>query len=351
MAIELQRIVPGVKGDAGVDTGRTSAAKINAAFDALEEVANEQYPGKMDINGLNSAIDKLYFKPENLQLLSRVGELRYSQQYDTLELKTPYATIQLGQEMQEVSKNDHGDTIFNGRAVYISSALGANSLIKLSTSSNQDIAQKTFGVATVDIPANGFGAITTEGVVRDFNTSSFSEGDQLYLGIDGNLTNIEPVAPLAKVFIGIVLRSHVEFGSIYVKIRPIARLQKLSDVFAPVLTNGDVLVWNSTNARWQTFNLDSALASKVNLSGDQTITGVKTFETSPIIPEPTELNQAANKNYVDEKDSEIRDNFAFYLDTTAAFDIDSNYNLIFTKPDNVVDEFSINTSGELILTR
>lgn len=59
--------------------------------------------------------------------------------------------------------------------------------------------------------------------------------------------------------------------------------------------------------------LDTALASKVNLSGDQTITGVKTFEMSPIIPEPTELNQAANKNYVDEKDSEIRDNFAFYL--------------------------------------
>lgn len=56
MAIELQRIVPGVKGDAGVDTGRTSAAKINDAFDALEEVANEQYPGKMDINGLNSSI-------------------------------------------------------------------------------------------------------------------------------------------------------------------------------------------------------------------------------------------------------------------------------------------------------
>lgn len=351
MALELQRIVPGVKGDAGVDTGRTSAAKINAAFDALEEVANEQYPEKMDINGLNSSIDKLYFKPENLQLLSRVGELRYSQQYDTLELKTPYATIQLGQEMQEISKNDQGDTIFNGRAVYVSSALGANSLIKLSSSSNQEIAQKTFGVATVDIPANGFGAITTEGVVRDFNTSAFAEGDQLYLGSNGSLTNVEPIAPLAKIFIGIVLRSHVEFGAIYVKVRPIARLQKLSDVFAPVLTSGDVLVWNTANARWQTFNLDAALAEKVSLGGSQTITGVKTFATSPVVPEPTSANQAANKEYVDVKDSEIRDNFAFYLDTTAAFDIDSNYNLIFTKPDNVVDEFSINTSGELILTR
>ena len=70
-----------------------------------------------------------------------------------------------------------------------------------------------------------------------------------------------------------------------------------------------------------------------------------------MVPEPTSANHAANKDYVDEKDSEIRDNFAFYLDTTAAFDIDSDYNLIFTRPDNVVDTFSLNESGELILTR
>ena len=122
-------------------------------------------------------------------------------------------------------------------------------------------------------------------------------------------------------------------------------------MFAPVLTSGDVLVWNTANARWQTFNLDAALAEKVSLGGSQTITGVKTFATSPVVPEPTSANQAANKEYVDVKDSEIRDNFAFYLDTTAAFDIDSNCNLIFTKPDNVVDTFSLNEYGELILTR
>lgn len=351
MSLTLEKIVPGIKGDAGVDTGRSSANKINAAFEALEEVVNEQYPGKMNINGLNSLIDKLNFKPDTLTQLSNVGQLRYSPQYDTLELKTPFSTIQLGQEMQEIAKNAQGSTIFNGRMVYISSALGANALAKLVSASNQDLAQKTFGMATVDIASNAFGAITTEGAVRDFNTSAFAEGDQLYLGEDGNVTNIEPVAPLAKIFVGIVLRSHAEFGSVYVKIRPIPRLQKLSDVFAPTLTDGDVLIYDLANLRWKTFNLNNSFEGKVSLSGDQTIYGAKTFIESPIIPEPTELKQAANKEYVDIKDAEIKDSLNLYLDSMASFNIDDNYNLIFTKPDNVVDEFSINEYGELILTR
>lgn len=351
MSLTLEKIVPGIKGDAGVDTGRSSANKINAAFEALEEVVNEQYPGKMNINGLNSLIDKLNFKPDTLTQLSNVGQLRYSTQYDTLELKTPFATIQLGQEMQEIVKNDNGSIIYNGRMVYISSALGANALAKLVSASNQDLAQKTFGMATVDISSNAFGAITTEGAVRDLNTSAFSEGDQLYLGENGNITNVEPIAPLAKIFVGIVLRSHAEFGAVYVKIRPIPRLQKLSDVFAPVLTTGDVLVYNATSLRWETFNLDAALAGKVSLTGDQSISGAKTFVESPVIPEPVNANQAVNKGYVDIKDAEINDSLNLYLDSLASFNIDDNYNLIFTKPDNVVDEFSINTSGELILTR
>ncbi len=351
MSLTLEKIVPGIKGDAGVDTGRSSANKINAAFEAIEEVVNEQYPGKMDINGLNSLIDKLNFKPDTLVQLSNVGQLRYSPQYDTLELKTPFSTIQLGQEMQEIVKNDQGGVIYNGRMVYISSALGANALAKLVSASNQDLAQKTFGMATVDISSNSFGAITTEGAVRDFNTSAFAEGDQLYLGENGNITNVEPIAPLAKIFVGIVLRSHAEFGAVYVKVRPIPRLQKLSDVFAPVLNDGDVLIYDSSNLRWKTFNLNDSFDGKVSLSGDQTIDGVKTFTESPIIPDPVNTDQAANKGYVDAKDAEIKYSLNLYLDSMASFNVDDNYNLIFIKPDNVVDDFSINEYGELILTR
>ena len=52
-------------------------------------------------------------------------------------------------------------------------------------------------------------------------------------------------------------------------------------------------------------NLTSDLAKKatdtavVHLAGAETVTGVKTFSASPIVPTPTTDTQAANKSYVD----------------------------------------------------
>ena len=74
--------------------------------------------------------------------------------------------------MQTRVKNDEAIHINNGQMVYINSAVGANPLAKIASTSNADVAQRTFGMATENIPANGFGAMTTEGLVRDINTSA-----------------------------------------------------------------------------------------------------------------------------------------------------------------------------------
>ena len=168
--------------------------------------------------------------------------------------------------MQTRVKNDESIQINNGQMVYINSAAGANPLAKIASTSNPDVAQKTFGMATENIPANGFGAITTEGLVRDINTSAFPEGSMLWLGTNGSVTNIEPVAPTSKISVGMVLRSNTNNGVVYVKIRAIARNQKLSDVYAPTLTGGDVLRWNNTTLRFEVFNITSALSNKVDTS-------------------------------------------------------------------------------------
>lgn len=223
---------------------------------------------KIDLDGLNSNIDKLHFKPDTLVQLAEIGDVRYSQENRTLEVKvSDTVSIQLGQEMQTRVKNDAGVQINNGQMVYIDSAAGANPLAKLATTANADIAQRTFGMATENIASNGFGAITTEGLVRDVNTAAFTEGDMLWLGINGAVTNIEPVAPTPKISVGMVLRSNVDSGVIYVKIRAISRNQKLSDVYAPALTGGDILRWNSATLRFETFNITTALAGKADLVG------------------------------------------------------------------------------------
>ena len=138
--------------------------------------------GKINNNGTNSNIDVLHFNPTTLTALSNIGDVRYSDESKTLEVKvSDTVSIQLGQETQARVKNDAGVSISNGQVVYIDSASGANPLAKLATTSDPDIAQRTFGMATEDIAINGFGAITTEGLVRDVNTSSFAEGAMLWL--------------------------------------------------------------------------------------------------------------------------------------------------------------------------
>ena len=51
--------------------------------------------------------------------------------------------------------------------------------------------------------------------------------------------------------------------------------------------------------------VNSALATVVHLAGTETITGAKTFSTSPVVPAPTSSGQAATKGYVDQSVSNV----------------------------------------------
>lgn len=63
-----------------------------------------------------------------------------------------------------------------------------------------------------------------------------------------------------------------------------------------VLTNRDMAGQHPTAS---ISGLDEALANTVNLTGDQSVSGVKTFASSPAVPTPTNATDAANKDYVD----------------------------------------------------
>ena len=207
---------------------------------------------KMNLNGDNSNVDVLSFKTNTLVALSQVGQLRWNNDLRTLELRLSNdVTLALGNETLLRAMNKQGSTILNGKACYLSGGAGANIYTKLATNTDGLIAQSTIGVATEDLLNNESGYICTEGIVNGINTNAWNEGDILYLGTNGDLINVEPIAPTPKIFVGVCLRSHGSLGSIYVKVRAVPRLSRLSDVYIDNLQNGDVLVWNSINERWE----------------------------------------------------------------------------------------------------
>ena len=73
------------------------------------------------------------------------------------------------------------------------------------------------------------------------------------------------------------------------------------------LGNGTLNIENTTldyagqlDSRYYTqTQIDILDSTIVKLTGDQTIEDVKTFMSSPIVPTPTSVNQAVNKQYVD----------------------------------------------------
>ena len=133
-------------------------------------------------------------------------------------------TMQIGQENWVRVRNTSGSTITNGQAVYINGATGVTPEITLAKA---DLIETTFiiGLATHDIENNSFGYVTTEGIVRGLDTSSFVDGAQLFLSdtAAGELTNLPPRPPMIITTIGIVTRAHATQGSVFVRTITIVR--------------------------------------------------------------------------------------------------------------------------------
>lgn len=119
---------------------------------------------------------------------------------------TPDVTLQLGHEQWIESRNTTGATILNGRPVRSAGATGNRPLVALDNGVGLII-----GVATHDIANNSNGKVTSFGLVRDFNTSAFSDGASVYASSTGTLT-----ATATSSFVGTVLLAHASQGVLLV---------------------------------------------------------------------------------------------------------------------------------------
>lgn len=86
-----------------------------------------------------------------------------------------------------------------------------------------------------------------------------------------------------------------------------------------------------------TVEIDDLDAENVKKTGDQTIEGVKTFESSPVIPAPTTDMQASTKEYVDDKDTAQTSALSTHKTST---DHDGRY---YTETE--VDNFAVKLTG------
>ena len=150
-------------------------------------------------------------------------------------------------------RNETGATLTKGTVVYISGASGNKATVSKALATTDSTSAQTFGVVFADISNNDNGYVILAGDLSGLDTSAFANGTQLYLSSTtaGEYTSTKQYAPNHLVYVGVVTRSHVNQGSIEVRIQNGYEMDELHNVSAQNATNGQVLIYNETTDLWE----------------------------------------------------------------------------------------------------
>ena len=163
------------------------------------------------------------------------GDLYWDQKNMTVALKqTDEVTQQIGQELFIRAKNSGSSTISNGTVVYITGSDTGDPTINPARASETDrnVVTKVIGMTTEDISAGQTGFVTTVGVVRNIDTSSFTAGDTIYLSTSafGQLTTTKPVYPDFIIEMGVITKVDPTEGEILVKVSNLSQIRNIRGI-------------------------------------------------------------------------------------------------------------------------
>lgn len=203
------------------------------------------------------------------------GRMFYDNDNKTISLMDDISgtVVQLSQEQIVRARNNTGSTINDGEVVYISGAVGQSLTIALAQANSATTSQ-IIGLATHDIGNNTVGKVTTFGLVNDINTSSFNDGDRLYLSqsTPGEITNVAPTSGIS-MFIGYCLTSHVTQGKIFVSAQDVLPgATQLTDSSFVVGVDTITIIANKPAPSWQQ-TLNVSRQSTTGLIFDTTMVG------------------------------------------------------------------------------
>jgi hypothetical protein len=236
--------------------------------------------------------------------------------------------------------------IDNGDAIMITGTLGASGrLLVAKAVADGSISSKYFiGVATEDIAIGQDGKVAHFGKVRDFNTSSFNEGDILYPdpATPGGWVNVEPDAPNWRLPTAFVINKKNN-GTIFVRAVNNYRLEDLENVHIDhvgSLQENDTIKWSAASLRWEidrhdhirtvTTDENVALTDTTILvdatSGDVTLTLPTALSAESMVYNFKKIDASANQMIVDGNGSETIDGALNKSTTTQweSFSIQSN---------------------------
>ncbi len=234
-------------------------AEMQKRIDALESAAAAPQLGTMA--PMNKEFMDYIGWNQDAGVAVRPGQIAWNSGDGCLDIGMGYDGVVLQTGLEMVYRIKSSAAITNGQCVMFTGAVGASGVLEGAPSSTGITqGQAIMGVATMDIPNNDFGYVTAFGLVRGINTTGASvgetwvDGDILYYNpsYTGGLTNVEPTAPGAKVIVAAVVNAGSGgSGSLFVRPTFLPNLSSLSDILITSPSDGDKLIYNGTNGRWE----------------------------------------------------------------------------------------------------
>lgn len=232
--------------------GTTTFARAEQSITQLVVKAGSTMSG--DLDWTNAGLTSLDFATFDAEPAGSIAARRMQWNADRSTLKLGLnSTINLdvGQQLMLYGKNVETNALSKGEVVFIFGASGDNPTIKRASHSSESLSSRTIGIMAETVASNNNGFVVTRGTLYNVDTSTFAQGDPLYLGLNGTMQTNLPTAPLHGVFLGVVERVGVNNGQIYVAVQNYQELRELSDVFVNGLANGNLLSYNSASSRWE----------------------------------------------------------------------------------------------------
>jgi len=171
--------------------------------------------------------------------------------------------------------------ITNGQVVMFTGTVGASGGLRGAPATGLTAFQNELimGVATQDIPNNGWGYVTWFGEVKKINTTggaeTWADGDILYYNpaVAGGLTKFVPTAPNPKVIVASVVHAATN-GILFVRPTFGSVLGSTdSNVEITSLADQNLLVYVAANSRWENRSAASLPLAVVTKTADYTVTG------------------------------------------------------------------------------
>lgn len=279
--------------DAAINSGNADQKAVQA-LDALERIAQSLQllataPAIQNNNSLTTDYIDLHdggFVPSY-----RTGRMWFGNT-GTLELAMGNGQItqQVGEEFFVYGKASTAIANNPLKIVYRTGTVGSSGVIRFAPTvagiTNGDL---ILGIATENIPLNGFGRVTSSGVVHGIATNgaaygeTWADGDEIwYNPVTGNPTKFKPAAPNIKVLVGVIINANSGgSGSIQVEINHGSVLGGTdSNVQITSAANGNILTYDGTATYWRNTALTAGSGISVTAAANGVLTVANTSPSS-----------------------------------------------------------------------